>query len=159
MRTFNDNKITKKKMVVESSRCSHQRVSPNFAFVWAKLLFTRISILTIAPSSLMISYQVWTSNRSEISVLPSSGGCLCLFLRRFNLTPGFVQEEDNSRRKPSCGDSDQEISGGIPGYQDWGTHHHQHVQDLSLPLTKLFSCSLPTVLSATRQSCPRKCDD
>ena len=61
-------------MVVESSRCSHQRVSHNFAFVWAKLLFTRISILTIAPSSLMISYQVWTNNRSETSAWRSSGG-------------------------------------------------------------------------------------
>ena len=73
------------------------------------------------------------------------------------LTPGCVQEEDNSRRKPSRGDSGEAISGGLPEEPHGGADQRQHVQNLSLSLTKLSSRSLQTVLSVPRKSCPRKC--
>ena len=141
-------------MLSESSRCSHRRVSASSVFVWAKWLCTRISILTTAPSSLMISFQGWTSNRSEISAWHFSGEA---FILETGCDSCFVQTEDNSRRQSSRGDSDQAISGGIPGHLQRGADQHQHLQNLSLSLAKLSSSSRSPVLSVPRQAGPGNC--
>ena len=96
--SISDSKIIDKILVLEGSRCSHRRVLPIFVFVWAKLLSSRTSILTTAPSSLMISYQFWISNRWEKSVWRSTGEWFLFCGNLIWLTPGFVQEENKSRR-------------------------------------------------------------